>query len=99
MMRFPAEEEMPMDAEGLPPDADMPDGDIEGMDEEGLDEAAMLDELAQAEAAGEQFAGESFFAPVPGAESPEGGGLKVEAEGEMTPEQLQELLAQLQQQA
>lgn len=73
----------------LPPDME---GDADEFDTE-----AALAELADAEAAGEEYAGKSFFSPVPGAEG-EGGGLKVEAEGEMTPEQLQELLAQLQQQ-
>lgn len=82
----PTEDEELMD---MPPDME---GDADEFDTE-----AALAELQDAEAAGEEYAGKSFFAPVPGAEG-EGGELKVEAEGEVTPEQLQELLAQLQQQ-
>lgn len=60
---------------------------------------ALLEQLALAEQAGEEQEAKDFFAkPQNAAEAPPGEGeasVAMEAEGEMTPEQLEELLAML----
>lgn len=73
------------------PDAGYPDEDDEGMEP---DMDAMMSELGDAEAAGEQYAADAMFAPVPGAEEP-AADVGVQAQAELTPEQLQELLQAL----
>lgn len=78
-------------------DDTLDDGMDDGGDDEGMDMQSVLEELQRAEDAGEQYSADSFFAPVPGAGAEGGapGSPDVQASGQMTPEQLQQLMEML----